>query len=503
MTVEVSRDPRTGSANGEVATTETAEVPVVVAVAAEAAPTLARTSPAERRAWSYAVADALENASGELVDVADAETGLGETRLAGEVARVAGQLRFYADVAVEGSYLGVTIDRATDTSPSLARVRVPLGPVAVFGASNFPFAFGLLGNDTASALAAGCPVVAKGHPAHPRVSARLAAIATAALAEAGAPDGTFAMVSGFDAGVALVREPRTAAVAFTGSQRGGLALWRAAAEREVVIPVFAEMGTVNPAVVTAAATARLAEIASGFVGSFTLGTGQFCTKPGLLLVPAGYGAARVVGDALEASASASAPAGWSLTEQIATSAAAGVAELTEAGAGIVAQVAGPDAGWSVASTVLSVPIDALRAGSRLLEECFGPVALVAEYDGDEDLTRTLHELQGSLAASVMSGGADDSDVPRLLTMLAAKVGRVAVDDWPTGVAYTWAQHHGGPWPSTSVPSATSVGAAALDRFVRPVAYQSVPDHALPTALQGANPWRLPRRVDGVPESVEG
>lgn len=459
---------------------------------------VAETSPRERARWSYALAATLDAAADELVAMADAESGLGDARLTGEVARLAGQLRFYADVAVEGSYLGVTIDRASDTSPSLARVRTPLGPVAVFGASNFPFAFGLLGNDTASALAAGCPVVAKGHPAHPRLCARLAEIAGDALSGAGAPDGTFAMVSGFDAGVALVRDPRTAAVAFTGSQRGGLALWREAAEREVVIPVFAEMGTVNPVVVTPAATARIEEIAAGFVGSFTLGTGQFCTKPGLLLVPRGYDAARTVGAALDAAT----PSGWSLTEQIAASAAAGVEELVDAGAEIVSQVAGPEAGWSVASTVLSVPIDALRMGSRLLEECFGPVATVAEYDDAGQLTRALHELQGSLAASVMSGGVDDPDVPRLLTLLAPKVGRVAVDDWPTGVAYTWAQQHGGPWPSTSAPSATSVGAAALDRFVRPVAYQGAPDHALPPALQAANPWRLPRRIDGAVERVE-
>lgn len=498
MSVETSYDTRTGEPNGEVTTTPPGAVGPLVEAAASCSSEVAAVAPRQRARWLYAIADALQqpDTAAELIALADKESGLGETRLTGELARAAGQLRFYADVAAEGSYLDVAIDHATDTSPSLARVGVPLGPVAVFGASNFPFAFGMLGNDTASALASGCPVVAKGHPAHPRLSARLGEIASAALAGAGAPAGAFAMVAGFDAGVALVREPSTAAVAFTGSQRGGMALWRTANDRDVAIPVFAEMGTVNPVVVSrAAATSRLADVAAGFAGSFTQGTGQYCTKPGLLLVPSGHDAAVVVGEALATLA----PSGWSLTEQIAASARAGVAELVDAGASVVAQVAGPDAGWSVASTVLSVPIEALRSGSRLTEECFGPVAIVAEYDDDAQLAGALAQLQGSLAASVMSGGPDDPELAGLLELLAVRAGRVTVDDWPTGVAYTWAQHHGGPWPSTSMPSATSVGAAALQRFVRPVAYQSVPDDALPPAVQAANPWSLPRRVDGVRE----
>ena len=500
MTVEVSRDPRTGSLNGEVEATPPDRVEAALAAAGACAPTIASRMPRERARWLYAVADALEEpaVAEELVAIADRETGLGDARLTGELARAAGQLRFYADVAVEASYLGVTIDHASDANPALARAQIPLGPVAVFGASNFPFAFSVLGNDTASALAAGCPVVVKGHPAHAQLSTRLAEIATAALERAGAPDGVFALVTGFDAGLALVRSPHTAAVAFTGSQHAGLALWRLANERDVVIPVFAEMGTVNPVVVTSAAADRIAEIATGFVGSFTAGTGQFCTKPGLLFAPSGSAAVLAVGAALESAA----PCAWSLTEQIASSAAAGVSELVEAGATIVTQVAGPDCGWSVASTVLSVPIGALRSGSRLLEECFGPVALVAEYDDETELTTALSELQGTLAASVMSAGPGDPDIATLLIMLTPLAGRVAVDEWPTGVAYTWAQQHGGPWPATSVPAATSVGAAALERFTRPVTYQGAPDAALPAPLQAANPWSVPRRVDGVLEEPQ-
>ncbi|WP_370617159.1 aldehyde dehydrogenase family protein [Mumia qirimensis] len=493
MTADVSYDPRTGGVNGEVPITPEAEVDAIVAAAAACATEVAAVPPTERARWSGAIADALEAARDELVDLADSETALGRKRLEGEVGRTAGQLRFYADVAVEGSYLGATIDHAAGANPALVRVNVPRGPVAVFGASNFPFAFSVLGNDTASALAAGCPVVVKGHPAHPLLSRRLGALVTEALRDAGAPEGVFGIVHGFDAGVRLVEAPQITAVAFTGSQRAGMALRDAAEKRDVPIPVFAEMGTVNPVVVTAAAAqARLSEIASGFVGSFTLGTGQFCTKPGLMLAPRGSGAAEAVAEALREAS----PQGWSLTQGIAEAASTGVRELVDAGAEVVAQVDGPDAGWSVASTVLSVPLDALEPGSRLLEECFGPVALVAEYDDGEALARTVGALQGTLAAAIMAEGDEDPDLPGTLAQLTTKAGRVTVGDFPTGVSYTWAQHHGGPWPATSDPTATSVGAAALTRFTRPVTYQSVPDPALPAPVRDDNPWGIPRRVDG-------
>lgn len=494
---ETSWDPRTGHAAGKAPTSTTEEVESTLAAAARSAEAVAATSPQDRAQWLHSIADALEapGTAAELVALADRETALGEPRLSGELARTASQLRFYASVAQEGSYLRATLDHATATSPALARVQVPLGPVAVFGASNFPFAFGVVGNDTASALAAGCPVVAKAHPAHPLLSALLAHVVVGALEAAGAPAGTFGLVAGFSAGTAIVTSRHTAAVGFTGSQRGGLALWRAANEREVVIPVYAEMGTVNPVVVTAAAAAaRMPEIARGAVGSFTLGSGQFCTKPGLLLAPSGSGAAAQVAAALQEAQ----PAGWHLTGPIAAAAEDGLADLVRAGARLVAQTPGPPSGWAATPTVVSARPSDLRRGSRLLEECFGPVLVVAEYADSAELDDVLAELQGCLVASVMSDGTDDPDVAPLLHRLARLAGRVSVNDWPTGVAWTWAQQHGGPWPATSVPAATSVGAAALDRFTRPVTYQGVPDAALPPPLQADNPWRLPRRVDGVP-----
>ncbi len=502
---DAGHDPRTGRPLGGVPHSSPAEVDAAVAAAVAAADPAAAASPAERRAWLGALADALDRHADELVATADAETALGTTRLTGEVARMSGQLRFYADVAVEGSYLGAALDRPVPDRAGvgpLARVHVPLGPVAVFGASNFPFAFGVLGNDTASALAAGCPVVTKTHPAHPLLSRRLVEVARTALAAAGGPEGLLGSVVGLDAGARLVRHPGVRAVAFTGSQRGGTALWRMANQREVVVPVYAEMGTVNPVVVTPGAAGRMAQVAAGFVGSFTLGHGQFCTKPGLMLGPAGSAGA------VAAALAAASPEPVMLTEAVADGVRAGLARLEAAGASLVARRGGEGPGWSAPAAVLTAPLSALTPGSDLLEECFGPVALVAEYDDLGAALDTVDRLQNALAASAFLGdpAGADPDAARVLDRLQRKVGRVVVDDWPTGVAFTWAQHHGGPWPATSNPQVTSVGAAALGRFVRPVAFQGVPDALLPPALAPDNPWRLPRRVDGVltaPEPAVG
>lgn len=492
MTAETSFDPRTGGPVTRVPVSSTAEVDQVVAAAVAVAPAVAAVSPHTRRGWSYAIAEALVAEADLLARLADTETGLGHERLQGEVLRTAGQLRAYADAAVEGSYLAATLDSRTDLAPALARVGVPLGPVAVFGASNFPFAFSTLGNDTASAIAAGCPVVVKAHPAHLSVGRQVLSVATAALDRAGAPAGLIGAVHGLEAGSTLVSHPDIAAVAFTGSQVGGMSLWRLANEREVVIPVFAEMGTVNPVVVTPSRAPDLAAVAEGFVGSFTLGSGQFCTKPGLLLVPRGHGGAGHVAAALRAAA----PSPVMLTEGIAEGLRRDIDEMIAAGAVLESRIDGPSAGFGAPAAVLSCPAGLVRAGSRVVEECFGAVALVVEYDDVGDAVEILGRLQGALAGSVFAG-ADDPDAPAVLGALQRKVGRVILDGWPTGVAFTPAQHHGGPWPATSTPSATSVGAGALARFVRPVAYQDLTDDLLPPTLQAGNPWGITRWVDGL------
>lgn len=500
---DVGHDPRTGSPHEPVPHSTPERIEAVLAAAAEAAPLVAATPPAVRATWLGAVADALEAHAEELAALADSETALGFPRLPGELAKAAAQARFYGAVAAEGGYLGVTIDHAAGAPPvDLRRVALPLGPVAVFGASNFPFGFGTVGHDTCSAIAAGCPVVVKSHPAHPRTAARLADVVTGALREIGAPAGAFDVVVGFEAGQAIVDDARIGAVGFTGSQHGGMALVERAARRGSdggparPIPVYAEMGTINPGVVTTAgARERRAEIAAGFVGSMTLGSGQFCTKPGLLLVPAGSGMAEAIAAEL-----ATVPTTYALTGGIADAYATGLADLQAAGARVVPVPGGERLtraeGFATTPTLLVVDADVLQPGSRLLEECFGPAALVVEYDSAEDRDAVLGRLQPSLAAAVATGGADDPETPHLVALLTGRVGRVVVDGWPTGVAGMWAQHHGGPWPATSRPEATSVGAAALARWVRPVAFQDVPDAALPPALQEANPWGIPRRVDG-------
>jgi NADP-dependent aldehyde dehydrogenase len=497
--LDIGRNPRTGDEHPGVRHTSTDEVARILAAAASSAPLVSSTPPAQRAKWLQSIAASLEEHAHALVALADAETALGEARLSGELAKAAASLRFYGDVASDGAYLRATID-STGTPPlDLRRMRLPVGPVAVFGASNFPFGFGVLGHDTASAIAAGCPVVVKAHPAHPRLSVRLGEIASAALAESGAPAGVLAVVVGFDAGLALVDAAPIAAVAFTGSQTGGMALVQRAGQRPSPIPVFAEMGTVNPVVMTpAAARTRISEVARGFAESYTLGNGQFCTKPGLLLAPAGSNAADLVAKAL-----GQLPAGWVLTEAMASSYRRGCCALSVAGATVAGEGTSPSAGFVAVPTIFTANAEDLAPGSPLLEECFGPAAVVIEYADLDQLREVLGRLQPSLTATVASGGSDDLDLPWLVQLLTNRTGRVVVDGWPTGVANTWAQHHGGPWPSTSRPDATSVGAAALDRFTRPVAFQGVADVALPPALRSDNPWSVPRRVNGRPAQAGG
>jgi NADP-dependent aldehyde dehydrogenase len=498
--LDIGRNPRTGAEHPGVRHTTAEQVAHVVAAAAGCAPLVGSLAPSLRATWLESIAASLENHADSLVALADAETALGRERLGGELAKAAASLRFYGAVAGDGGYLQATIDTAGAGAPvDLRRMRLPVGPVAVFGASNFPFGFGVLGHDTASAIAAGCPVVVKAHPAHPRLSVRLGQIASAALAESNAPAGVFAVVVGFDAGLALVDAASVAAVAFTGSPSGGMALVQRAAQRTNPIPVFAEMGTVNPVVVTpAAARTRISDVAHGFAESFTMGTGQFCTKPGLLLTPAGSNAARHVAVAL-----ADLPAGWLLTEAMASAYHQGCASLTAAGAIVAGQGNSPSAGFAGVPTVFTAAADDLTMGSPLLSECFGPAALVIEYADLEQLREVLGRLQPALAATIASEGSDDVDLPWLVQLLAARAGRVIVDGWPTGVANTWAQHHGGPWPATSRPDASSVGASALDRFTRPVAFQGVAEAVLPPPLQTGNPWAVPRRINGQPRREDG
>ena len=489
-----SFNPRTGQEGTSAAATSSSDAVSICGRAAEAAATLRYTSPAERRVWLNALADVLEKDRANLVAIADDETALGPARLEGELSKTIAQTRFYGDVAAEGSYLSLAVDDATDTTPAMIRMCQPIGTVAVFGASNFPFVLGALGHDTAAAIAAGCPVIAKAHRAHLGLSLRLSDLARSTMNDAGAPDGVFDMVFGHDAGVELVRAPQVAAVAFTGSQSGGLALWTIANERPIPIPVYAEMGTINPIIVTPRAVPAMDDIARGFVATFTSSAGQYCTKPGVLFAPEGSGAL----DRVSAAFRAASPSPVMLTDSIARSVRTGIAEMQAAGATLVEQSTYPDVGYGAPAAVLEASISDLTPDSRLLEECFGAVAVVCTYRTVEEACAALRTLQASLVAAVFTGAEDsDPDVSPIVDVLEGKVGRVVFNGWTTGAPHGWAQNHGGPWPATSNASGTSIGAAALDRFVRPIAFQSAADRWLPRAAQPGNPWNVTRRVNGI------
>lgn len=475
--------------------TTRAELDEAAAAARRAFAVTVASTAAERAAWLRAVADALDAARDELVAIADDETRLGVTRLNGEVARTTAQLRLFADAIVEGSYLEATIDHPDPTTtpprPDLRRMLRPLGPVAVFGASNFPFAFSVAGGDTASALAAGCPVIVKGHSAHARLSRRTAEVVTEALRAAGAPDGVFGHVEGRETGVALVQHPEIRAVGFTGSLHGGRYLFDLAQQRPDPIPFYGELSAVNPVLITPAAIeARADELAAGLAGSFTLGAGQFCTNPGVVLVPAGSGFAERVGAAV-----AAASAVPMLTDGIAAAFAEGVGALAghadvEVVAGDPAQQPGTGAPVVLRTTTAAVLADP----SALFHECFGPSTLVIEYMDVADALAAVRAVGGSLTASVHAQPGED--VAPIVEVLSEVAGRVLFAGWPTGVAVSWAQQHGGPWPSTTTIH-TSVGVTALRRFLRPIAFQDAPDAALPAELRDENVLGIPRRVDGV------
>ncbi|MER5502254.1 MULTISPECIES: aldehyde dehydrogenase (NADP(+)) [unclassified Streptomyces] len=496
----VSVDPRTGEAVEVVAAESTpTEVAARCAAAESAVSALAALGVAGRAALLRDMAAELEKDGGTILALADRESALGLPRLTGELARTCAQLRFLADVVTEGSHLGVVIDHpdpaAVPPRPDLRRMMVPRGPVAVFGASNFPLAFSVPGGDTASALAAGCPVVVKAHPAHPATSLATYGALRRAAVRAGVPD-AMSLVHGQAAGVALVTDPYVTAVAFTGSVRGGRALSDLAAARPEPIPFFGELGSVNPLVVTPAGAAeRGASIAEGLLGSFTLGMGQFCTKPGLAFVPAGEH-----GTALQkalAACAADAPAGTMLTRSILAAYAEGVRELAaQPGVQVLAGAEKThDLDGRATPTVLSVP--GAMFGEALTEECFGPVTVLVEYATEEELLALLGRLPGSLTVTLQTGEGEEELPRRVIDVVSRRTGRVVCNGYPTGVAVSWAMNHSGPYPAATDSAHTSVGACAVQRFLRPIAYQDTPQRLLPPELRDDNPLGVPRRVDGV------
>ncbi len=477
--------------------TSESELDLLLTTAAAASAQLAATAPLDRAGYLRALADALDENRDELTTIAREETHLTPARLDGELTRTAFQFRLYAREISEGHHFAAVIDHADvewpmGPRPDIRRSVVPLGPVLVYGASNFPFAFGVLGGDVSSAIAAGCAVVVKGHSYHPRLAAALARVAVDALAEAGAPDGTFTLIEGREAGVAALRDKRIRAAGFTGSLSAGRLLFDIASSRPDPIPFYGELSSINPVFVTAAAAAgRADEIAAGFVTSMTTGAGQFCTKPGVLFVPAESELLDAVRAAID-----TAPTSTLLHQGIAREFEANRDRVRTA-AGVTTRPAGEVLdGMDPTPTILEITLSELAADPEAaLVECFGPSALVVTYENENDLLDAALLFTGELTATI-HGEPDDALADELVPVLAQRAGRILWNSWPTGVTVSAAQQHGGPYPATTAPSTTSMGTGAISRFLRPVAYQGMPDRLLPAELRDANPLGVPRRVSG-------
>jgi NADP-dependent aldehyde dehydrogenase len=482
-----------------------AEVDRVVR-AAEAAFEPYAALPSSRRAgFLRAVGEEILALGDALLARAETETALPRPRLTSERGRTVGQLGLFAEVVEEGSWVGARIDRALPERqphprPDLRRMLVPLGPVAVFGASNFPLAFSVAGGDTASALAAGCTVVVKAHPAHPGTSDLVGRAVLSAAARTGMPEGIFGLIQGAstEVGMALVRHPLVKAVGFTGSLRGGRALFDAAARRAEPIPVYAEMGSSNPVFVLPGALAERAEaIAKGLVASVTLGVGQFCTNPGLTVVersPAADAFAKAVGALLKV-----APVGTMVHAGIKSAYEQGLSARGALG-GVAVAARAEGRGLSPATeakAALLVTEAATYVGERTLqEELFGPATVLVRCDSRAELLSLARELEGHLTATVHGTSEDLAEYAELLRLLCRKVGRIIVNGYPTGVEVSHAMQHGGPYPATTDPRTTSVGSAAIERFARPLCFQDVPEAALPEELKAANPRGIWRLLDG-------
>lgn len=438
----------------------------------------------------------------ELLERASRETGLPRARVESERGRTVGQLRLFAEVVRQGNFLGLRIDRALPERkplprPDLRLRKLPLGPVTVFGASNFPLAFSAAGGDVASALAAGCPVIVKGHPSHPGTSELAAGAISAAARACGLPHGTYSHLSapGNELGRALVTHPAVKAVAFTGSRAGGLALVKLAADRPEPIPVYAEMSSINPVVILPGALrARGAAIAAGFVNSLTLGAGQFCTNPGLVLALEGpelHDFIAAAGAALSKTA-----AGQMLSAGISANYRRGVQRISAHAA--VAPVARGGAGGECEahSALFQVRAEDFLAHEALREEVFGPSSLLVVCRDTAELHQVAEGLDGQLTATLHLDASDYAAAATLLPVLEGKAGRILVNGWPTGVEVCHAMVHGGPYPATSDSRATSVGTLAIERFLRPVCYQDLPADLLPAELRDTEPNPYRRLVDG-------
>jgi len=473
-----------------------AEIDRAVTLATTAAPRLRAVSADVRAEFLDAVANDLVLMGDELISRASSETALSTERLTGERTRTVNQLRMFASVVRDGGWVDAVIDTALpERKPvprtDLRRMLVPIGPVAIFGASNFPLAFSTPGGDVASALAAGCPVIVKAHPAHPGTSELVARAILQAVSEAGLPDGTFSMLHGGPSvGLGLIRHPNLEAAAFTGSLAAGRALCDAAAARPRPIPMFAEMGSINPVFLLPRALRESRDqIASGLAQSFTLGVGQFCTKPGLVVAIDGPGLVAFVDSLVAQTPDATSSM---LTEGIGRAFQEGTARV----AGTKGVRALVDARSNcVVPTVFQTDAETFLRNESLSEEVFGPMTMIVACADVDEMSRVAAGLDGQLTATVHGTPDDLQEHSTLLAILERKAGRLVFNGFPTGVEVCAAMQHGGPYPASSDGRFTSVGTSAIARFARPVCWQSAPDSVLPPELRNANPLGIRRLVD--------
>ena len=480
------------------------QIELAAAVAEAAFPAYAAISGKERAAFLRRIAEELNAVGPALVERAHLETGLPLPRLNGELGRTTGQLKLFADVLEEGSWANLRIDEAMPDRKPLPRSDLrsmlrPIGPVAVFGASNFPLAFSVAGGDTASALAAGNPVIVKAHPAHPGTSEIAGRAIRKAVLESGLPVGVFSLLfdAGIEVGVALVKHPAVKAVAFTGSAVAGQALMRLAADRPEPIPCYAEMGSTNPLfILPGAMKERGIAMAQGLQGSFTLGSGQFCTKPGIVFVPEGDSGEFL--QTLKAGVGTLGNAGM-LTHGIAAKYGKAIRERVAKGkAELIAGNPDADAGEAAAGApaVFGIGLGEFLEHPELGEEVFGPTTLLVHYGAEGSLVEAAKGMHGHLTATIHGTEEDLVNAGALVRVLETKVGRILFNGFPTGVEVSHAMVHGGPFPATSDGRSTSVGTQAIFRFVRPICYQDFVDGALPDELKRGNPLGVMRLVNG-------
>ena len=482
----------------------TAEVNLAADLAEKAFATYSQISGREKAKFLRTIAARIDGAVDELVERAEQETALPKPRLQSETGRTSGQLRLFAQVAEEGSWVMARIDRADAGSkppkPDLRSMLHPLGPVVVFGASNFPLAFSVAGGDTASALAAGNPVIVKAHPAHPGTSELVGQLMRESVRECGLPEGAFSLVfdSGTEVGAALVKHPLVKAVGFTGSINGGRALMDLAAARHEPIPVFAEMGSTNPVFILPGALRENGEnISTGIYKSFTLGAGQFCTKPGIVFLPDNNDAATFV-DKLKTSVLASGQFNM-LTPGI-RAAYQSATTRRKAGTRVKLLAARPalsnDQDLGVDAALFEAEAESFLRNPELAAEVFGPTTLVVRHSTRAQVLELARNLGGHLTATIHGTEADLHEFSDLIAILKNKVGRLVFNGFPTGVEVSHAMVHGGPYPATSDGRSTSVGSEAIFRFSRPVCYQGFPESTLPDELRDSNPLGIWRMVDG-------